>query len=334
MDAFFPIGLLAFEEGGERRNAIFAMAAHNRGASKLREEGMSEEILLSKVSDEVREQIDDGEEDDLAWAAGTITGRHFINAEYHRGLIRRVREFLSDLELYGGTKSPVVRIHVDLLNEAFTEGAGLSYREFTVLCAVYSCIGSKPFDLIRREQISMRIRGAWSAKVLARLRSGNKAPPELSLDRLRYTLDQLEGRSLLTRISGPSKRDVFYTRILTVDQLADAVMKRFARNPNTARKAAEARLKAAFPTNPHKSPQTPTRSPEGTQNTPHNTPHTVPASVPTSLVTLTGDSSLGTSNGDCKCADGAAPMAPTPPEDSGGKSTPGLPRQKRGGVKL
>ena len=130
---------------------------------------------------------------------------------------------------------PLVRLRAGLLWDAYKE-SGLTYRDFAVLCAVFSVIGGNDGPVrIHREWIIARSMGYKRAKDMTaselKLRA-DKAQP-ITIDQLRYTLDRLEARSLFARVQVNRRLTVFSHR-MTRKELSEAAVQRFGR-PNVLR---------------------------------------------------------------------------------------------------
>lgn len=278
-DLHFPLALLAYGSGDAwlktRGNAIVVWACDSRGRAKMQEEGVTEDLIASKCEPAIWEQVeatkDSWREGAVAWAAGVLAGCSFADFDYHRKTLTSANQHLRDLEAAGGTKSPFVRVPSAFAAEAFAwvnTPSGMTYREFSVLCAVYSCTGEYDCGIVRREQVRLRQTGAWNEKTLAkletpqqRIETGNfydppKAQPrlplpQLTLDQIRYTMDELEGRGLFHRVVAPNKRDTFCSRHLQGKEFVDKVVLNQLRRARKADRAkTQAMLNAALAKEP------------------------------------------------------------------------------------
>jgi hypothetical protein len=278
-DLHFPLALLAYGSGDgwllTRGDAILVWACDSRGRAKMKEEGVTEDLIASKLEPAFWEQVESTKgsrrEDALAWAAGCATGWYVPNFDGHRKTLNDANSYVRDLEAAGGTKSPFVRVPSTFAAEAFAWGKtplGMTYREFSVLCAVYSCTGEYDCGIVRREQVRLRQTGAWNEKTLAkletpqqRIETGNfydppKAQPrlplpQLTLDQIRYTMDELEGRGLFHRVVAPNKRDTFCSRHLQGKEFVDKVVLNQRRRARKADRAkTQAMLNAALAKEP------------------------------------------------------------------------------------
>lgn len=256
-DLHFPLALLACGSGDARLqtrwDAIMAWACDSRGRAKMQEEGVTEDIIAAQCEPAVWEQVkaakDSWRENALAWAAGTLKGWHKTIFDGHRKILNDANSHLRDLEAAGGTKSPFVRVPSTFAAEAFAwanNPSGMTYREFSVLCAVYSCTGEYDCAIVRREQVRLRQTGAWNEKTARML-----GLPQLTLDQIRYTMDELEGRGLFHRVVAPNKRDTFCSRHLHGKEFVDKVVLNQRRRARKADRAkTQAMLNAALAKEP------------------------------------------------------------------------------------
>src|SRR5262249_23514584 len=99
-------------------------------------------------------------------------------------------------------KDASIRISTALLWEAHNN-TGVTYREFSILCAINSVIGNRCFSPRRITEPSIRVRAAgyksWTVanRELARDESRNKQM--LTADQVRYTLERLHERKFFAR---------------------------------------------------------------------------------------------------------------------------------------
>lgn len=279
MDLHFPIALLACGRGEDglkdRGNLILAYAADSRGRGMMEQDGFEVHDLFAKLEKSptlktVLDQVVDDENGEhnpahLAWAAGCLNGTYFLNLPDHLKFLEGAKAFKSKLERAAGTRSPFVRIPPQFAEEAFgwcNANGNMTYREFSILCAVYSCIGDKDANVVRRSQIRDRASGVWNAKAKAFVAEDAKAPetkkkvwepltasPQvLTENQLRYTLDELEGRKLLHRLRDPNRRDVWFSRHHTPKDMVPLIMpkRKTASGWRAGRKDAESQLRAAL----------------------------------------------------------------------------------------
>jgi hypothetical protein len=119
---------------------------------------------------------------------------------------------------------PLVRIRADIVWDALHER--LPYREFAVLCALYSVIGDKDGPVrITRETIRARALGYKNGAVAPRAPyfrpDGMKGLTERIL---KDTIEKLQARGFFVKVN-PSKTEAYFSHRMTRKELADAVIK-------------------------------------------------------------------------------------------------------------
>jgi hypothetical protein len=112
-----------------------------------------------------------------------------------------------------------VRIKKDLVFEA-RDGRGISYREFAVLCGLYSIIGAKDYPVrVTRDQVRRRMLGYKSAAVadreLAKREDGAKL---LTIRQTSSTLEKLHERRFFARARA-NARQTYYSNRLSQEEL-------------------------------------------------------------------------------------------------------------------
>jgi hypothetical protein len=129
----------------------------------------------------------------------------------------------------------LVRIRKGLVFEA-RDNEGISYRELSILSAVYSCIGAAKYARITKEAIQARMLGYKSTKVLkAEIKSRKDTAQPLTPRQIGYTLDSLDERKFFARVR-PNERQTYFSHRLTKEQLQEELFQR---------KTAKARFHAA-----------------------------------------------------------------------------------------
>ena len=102
--------------------------------------------------------------------------------------------------LYG--KDALVRISTSLLWEALSN-TGLTYREFSILCAINSIIGDRRSKPMRITEPSIRVRAAGYKSLTVLNRELVRCPPRsaklLSPHQVRYTVEKLHQRQFFAR---------------------------------------------------------------------------------------------------------------------------------------
>ena len=129
----------------------------------------------------------------------------------------------------------LVRIKKGLVFEA-RDNEGISYRELSLLSAVYSCIGAAKYARITKEAIQARMLGYKSTKVLkAEIKSRKDTAQPLTPRQIGYTLDSLDERKFFAR-ARPNERQTYFSHRLSKEQLQEELFQR---------KTAKARFHAA-----------------------------------------------------------------------------------------
>jgi len=132
---------------------------------------------------------------------------------------RSVRQFVQTMTTQHGT-SPLVRIRSDLFWSTFK--GEMSYRRFSVLCAVYSVIGSKDYCRVTRDRIIAGALGYKSAGMISPdlLATRFDGVEPLTENQVRRTLDELENASLFARVQVSKRKVVFSNRLSRKEVMA------------------------------------------------------------------------------------------------------------------
>jgi hypothetical protein len=103
---------------------------------------------------------------------------------------------------------------------------GISYREFAVLCAIYSCIGGKQYPVrITRQMIQCRMLGYKSPDVMrSEIANRLDGAKPLTLRQINYTVDALHERQFFARARA-NRRQTFFSNRMTQDELESALIK-------------------------------------------------------------------------------------------------------------
>lgn len=130
-----------------------------------------------------------------------------------------VRNFVQLMTTQHGP-SPLVRIRSDLFWGAFK--GEMSYRRFSVLCAVYSVIGSKDYCRVTRDRIIAGALGYKSAGMMNPdlLATRFDEAEKLTENQVRRTLDELESASLFARVQVSKRKVVFSNRLSRKEVIA------------------------------------------------------------------------------------------------------------------
>ena len=216
----FPLALLGYGQSFEDQfHLIITTSSHSRGSH------------IAQTNDLEK-----------SYQAGSQSGWHMSSFPTHKRLLIEAENHVKRYEDLAKTTCPIVRISKDYTIETFNRT--VPYREFRILCAVYSCIGAKSVDLIRRSQILLRCSGLWNIKQI-QLQSEKHFDEAPSENDLKYTLRKLESRSLVATLCY-KRRDTYFSRTCDYEQLekdVQALLQSKPRNLQISRKAeAQARL--------------------------------------------------------------------------------------------
>jgi len=137
-----------------------------------------------------------------------------------------------------------VRIAKDLVFET-RDNRGMSYREFSVLAALYSSIGAKKYPVrITRDRIQCRQLGYKSPAIMqVELPKRTDGAKPLSLHQINYTLNALHERRFFARARA-NERQTFYSHRMTQEQLEEALIagKAYSRKFHDQRRQRDAAL--------------------------------------------------------------------------------------------
>jgi len=100
--------------------------------------------------------------------------------------------------------------------------SGLTYRDLSILCAVYSFIGSKRSPIcIRRAGILYRALGYKSKREYSiEMPARDDKQPAYTVKQIKISLDKLQVRKFFTRLS-PTRTTAYFARGMTPDETAD-----------------------------------------------------------------------------------------------------------------
>ncbi len=139
--------------------------------------------------------------------------------------------------------SPLAFISSTLFWECHN-GTGLSWREFTILCAVNSVIGLTRKSPVRitREMILARSVGYKRKQDMDSAKSRKLPRPELiTTSQLRTALDHLEEAEFFVRVA-PSPRRCYFSKGVSREETRDAVKKLMERKSKLAGERAKDRV--------------------------------------------------------------------------------------------
>ena len=142
-------------------------------------------------------------------------------------------------------KSPIVQLANDFVWDCIN--GRLSYRELSVLAAVYSAIGAKRYPVrITRRTIQHRSLGYKTPAVMkAELHNRTDGAGPLSIDQIGRTLDKLHERNLFARARA-NARQTYYSLTLRQNELEAALLrsKTYSRAFHATRRTRDATLMA------------------------------------------------------------------------------------------
>jgi len=123
---------------------------------------------------------------------------------------------------------PIVRMKKDILLSVRDSDEKLNFREFRVLCAIYSSIGAAPYKIVPARMIRVRAVGCKSEAVERNERNGAAVlPPLLTVKQLRSTITRLHQTGWFARVT-PDRhgRLTYYSNRLVEDALAEKIVTR------------------------------------------------------------------------------------------------------------
>lgn len=224
----FPLSVLSY--GDNPRQRISEMiswcsvktgenAAENMDQYALA--GMTQR-LIDKIGDREHDFVEDDQEHINCLLGGDILSVRigsFANAvtEY-----RRIQaHFAMQMARHG--PEPLVRVRSDIVWDALHER--IPYREFAVLCAIYSVIGDKEWPVkITRETINTRFLGYKNEAVASSYGFRRDGMKELTERKLKDTIKKLEARGFFVKVN-PSRTEAYFSHRMSRRELADAVIK-------------------------------------------------------------------------------------------------------------
>jgi hypothetical protein len=236
----FPLYLLAYGNDVQTRmTAIMACGAVAAGSGfikKQKEEFAVNGFVGNILTEELENVFENGNE--FYMHKEIVIGMHVLKMDLTRDLfismnneIQPVEYFCEKMSKQFG-ESPLVRIKSTYAEEVMN-GRGMNYRDFSILCAVYSVIGNKQYARITRDCIRARSMGYKKACDLFSNKSVltqdgqvlladrvDKAKP-FTTDQIRYTLDKMEAGHF-ARVAA-SKREVYFSHRMDRDILTETL---------------------------------------------------------------------------------------------------------------
>ncbi len=172
-----------------------------------------------------------------------ISHGHFPSAlERHKLICAHIAAFQGQ---YG--REPFVRMKKNWLFDT-RDGHGITYREFSVLCAIYSAIGDKELAIVTRERIRRCALGYRTKAIMdAELpRRADKAQP-LTERQLRDTITRLHRNKFFARCT-VARRITYYSIRLDSEAIRKKILERrtYASFFRASQSAQDAALTAAL----------------------------------------------------------------------------------------
>lgn len=224
-DKFLQFPLCALTSPGEPKsvlNAIISYGLTEAGLAVIRKRGIEED------QDTICAEYE-GIDDTMAMAQDigaelcgiTLGSRHNCLAQYDR-----VAAFLHEWEKRHGTDARV-RIRQDVCFEV-RDGGGMSFREFRILCAIYSLLGTHAYRAIPFRMIGARACGCKSERVKeAEIKARRPLLEPFSIKQLRGTVAKLHELGWFARVTpDPHGRVTYYSHRMTGDALRERIFNR------------------------------------------------------------------------------------------------------------
>lgn len=215
----FPLCLLAY--GDDDMDRLQVIVSH----SMMRAGGDTSKVTADMIERHAKENglsANTQEERQIIRGALTIGDISVGSTDKSVQRAKQSQEFLKTHERYQGTM-PLVFIAADLLWSCNREE--LSYREFSVLCALNSIIGFKtsPIQICRPTIIARQLGYKTPALMKAAHERGLSGVLRPSTEKqIRIALDNLENRSLIARYQS-SRTVVYFSTTLNYEDLKKAV---------------------------------------------------------------------------------------------------------------
>src|SRR5688572_11295307 len=153
---------------------------------------------------------------------GIMPGSLDACVERHAKLAAHVRE----REKAYGTDA-LVRMRKDVCFEV-RDGGGMSFREFRILCAIYSLLGKHLYRAIRFKMIGARACGCKSEAVMdSELHAGWPLPAPFTIKQLRLTVAKLHELGWFARVTpDPHGRVTYYSNRMSGGELRERIFTR------------------------------------------------------------------------------------------------------------
>jgi hypothetical protein len=225
----FPLCALSFgQTENSRLNAILDYAVVEAGSSLFRK------LTAEQQSDFIAAMCQEGKSPrgfrENVWSCcAALYGANVIGVTYGQlgSLVERHRKMKAHVaafeRLHG--RDAKVRIKKGWLFDA-RDGHGITYREFCVLCAIYSAIGDKEFAIVTRDRIRRCALGYRTAAIMqAELAKRTDGAHLLTERQLRDTITRLHHNKFFARCT-VARRITYYSIRLENDAMRKKVLER------------------------------------------------------------------------------------------------------------
>ena len=224
----FPLCALAY--GAEMRPRLEALIGYGCvGAGHVLLNRLTGDVRALKIAELSRlPKLPTGTNLKKADHVAALLGEHQIKIQIHDlpTLVKRwddLRTFRYSYEVSHG-RDVEVRVEKKLVFET-RDNQGMSYREFSVLAALYSSIGAKGYPVrVTRDRIQCRQLGYKSPAIMAtELPKRTDGAKPLSLHQINHTLNALHERRFFARARA-NERQTFYSHRMSQAQLEQALI--------------------------------------------------------------------------------------------------------------
>jgi hypothetical protein len=221
----FPLCVLAWPgEAKETLNAIIDYGLTEAGLAIISKRSIEERRALCAEYGLLESQVD-------SWALAAKVGAELCDIRLGslEGCVRRhstMAVHLRDWETRHGPDA-LVRMRKDVCFEV-RDGGGMSFREFRILCAIYSLLGKHRYRAIGFRMIGARACGCKSEGVMAsELRAGRPLPALFTIKQLRGTVAKLHELGWFARVTpNPHGRVTYYSHRMSGDELRERIFHR------------------------------------------------------------------------------------------------------------
>ena len=223
-DQFLQFPLCALTSPGEPKavlDAIISYGLTEAGLAVIRKRGIEADQDTICAEDDIDDTMAMAQDIGAELCGITLGSRHRCLEEYDR-----VAEFLQEWETRHGTDARV-RIRRDVCFEV-RDGGGMSFREFRILCAIYSLLGTHAYRAITFQMIGARACGCKSARVKeAEIEARRPLLEPFSIKQLRGTVAKLHELGWFARVTpDPHGRVTYYSHRMSGDALRERILHR------------------------------------------------------------------------------------------------------------